>query len=214
MGFTLIAWLFSFITIFTPIWAAIIWFIPIKSNWMYPISAMGMFIPTVLWASDPLSLKAVTPWMHWYGLFFIFYIAVFGMKLKWTDWNKAASISLFALFIAGEWWEIPIFVYDFLGKINILNNAWTGSIIDEPGIFSHMRRIYTEAACFLLGTIAKIEMTRMGWIFIGAGTVFCFILLLPLGLGYHFGHRLLVELAHITSLIFTGIIILEGFNAS
>lgn len=214
IGFTLNAWLLSFITIFCPIWATILWFIPIKSKWMYPISAIGMYIPTVLWAFNPIKMRGVTPWLHWYGLFFIFYIAVFGMKLNWTDWNKASSIALFAIFIAGEWWEIPIFVYDYLGKINILNNVWTGSIIDGAWIFSHMRRIYTIAACFLLGTIAKIEMTPRSWIFLLTGTVICFILLLPIGLGYHIGHKLLVPLAHITSLSFTGIIILDGYGGN
>ena len=213
MGFTLIEWLFSFITIFSPIWATILWYIPIKSKWMYPISAIGMYIPTIILTFKPLNLKGVTPWMNYYGLFFIIYIAVFGMKFYWTDWNKAASISLFALFIAGDWWEYPIFVYDYLGKIGILENWWSGSHIDNAWIFSHIRRVYTISACFLLGTIAKIKMTNMSWIFLGAGTLLYFILLLPLGLGYDIKPIFLGEITRITSLIFTCLIILEGFDA-
>jgi len=214
MEFTWIEWTASFITIFTPIWATILWYIPIKSKWMYPISAIGMYIPTVMWSINPIKLKGVTHWLHWYGLFFIIYMAVFGVRLKWTDWNKAASLALFALFIGGEWWEIPIFVYDYLGKIGVLKNWWTGSIIDNAWIFSHMRRVYTIAACFLLSSIAKVKMTRMGWIFLGAGTIFCFLLLLPIGLGFRIGFPLLLEMAHITALGFTGIIILAGYGGN
>ena len=173
-----------------------------------------MYIPTVLWAFNPIKLKGVTHWLHWYGLFFIIYIAIFGMKFKWTDWNKAVSLALFALFIGGEWWEIPVFVYDYLGKIGLLSNHWTGSIIDEAWIFSHVRRIYTLAACYLLGTLAKMKMTRMSWIFLGAGTIFCFLLLLPIGLGFRIGFPLLREMAHITSLGFIGIIIMEGIDVT
>ena len=149
-----------------------------------------------------------------YGLFFIIYIAVFGYKMNWVDWNKAAAISIFTLFIAGEWWEIPIFIYDYLGKIGILDNFWTGSIIDAPWIFSHIRRIYTISACFLLGTIAKIKMTTMGWIFLGSGTILYFILLLPAGLGYSVGPLFLGDITRITSLVFTNMIILEGYDAN
>jgi len=208
-----LALVLSSILCLTPIWATILWYIPIKSKWMYPISAIGMSIPTVLWAYNPLHLKAVTPWLHFHGIFFIVYIVVFGMKLKWTKWNKAASFTLFTLFIAGEWWEIPVFVYDFLGKIGVLDNCWTGSIIDNPWIFSHMRRIYTVAACILLGTLAKLKMTRMGWMFLGAGTIICTVLLLPCGIGIPSKFIYLGELARITSLCFTCIIVLEGFDA-
>jgi len=161
-----------------------------------------------------VKLKGVTQWMQWYGLFFIIFIAVFGMKFNWTDWNRAASLSLFALFIAGEWWEIPVFVYDYLGKMGVLNNEWTGSILDSPWIFSHMRRIYTLAACILLGAIAKLKMTRMGWMFLGAGTIICTVLFIPCGLGIPYTVRYLGEMARITSLCFTCIIVLEGFDAS
>jgi len=214
MGFTGLAWIMSFITIFTPVWGIILWHIPIKSKWMYPISAIGMYIPTVLLAYNPPILKGVTPGIHLYGLFFIFYIAIFGLKFKWTNWNKAASIALFALFIAGEWWELPVFIYDYLGKIGILDNEWTGSILDKAWIFSHMRRIYTLTTCYLLSTISKVRMTSIGWILLVAGTVICSILIFPLGLGINRGLHTLVTLARITSLSFTAIIIFEGLDAS
>lgn len=213
MMFIRIEWALSFITIFTPVWAAILWYIPIRNKWMYPLSAIAMYITTILWIFKSITLRGVTPWLQWYGLFFMIYIAVFGMKLKWTDWNRAASLTLFTLFIAGEWWEIPIFVFDFLGKIGILNNYWTGSIIDQPWIFSHIRRIYTLSACILLGVIAKLKMTHEGWLFLGVGTLICFILLLPCGIGVRTGPIAFREMARITSLCFTGIIILEGIDA-
>ena len=214
MGFIELTWIMSFITIFTPVWGIILWYIPIKSKWMYPLSAIGMYIPTVLLAYNPPILKGVTPGIHLYGLFFIFYIAIFGLKLKWTNWNKAASIALFALFVAGEWWEIPVFIYDYIGKIGILDNEWTGSILDKAWIFSHMRRIYTLTTCYLLSTIFKVKMTPIGWLLLVAGTVICSILLLPLGLGINRGLHILVTMARITSLSFVGMIILEGLDAS
>lgn len=213
MGFPGLAWIMSFLTIFTPVWGIILWHIPIKSKWMYPISAIGMYIPTVILAFNPIILKGVTPGIHLYGLFFIFYIAIFGLKLNWTNWNKAAAIALFALFVAGEWWEIPVFIYDYLGKVGILNNEWTGSILDKAWIFSHMRRIYTLTTCYLLSTISKVRMTPIGWLLLIAGTVICSILLLPLGLGSHRGLHILVTMARITSLSFTAMIILEGLDA-
>lgn len=213
MGLTVIEWAASFITILTPIWGTILWYIPIKSKWMYLISSVAVYFPTVIMTFNPLKLKGVTQWLHWYGLFFIIYMAAFGVKLKWTDWNKAATMALFALFIGGELWELPIFAYDYLGKVGILHNYWTDSILNEIWIFSHIRRIYTLAACYLLSTLAKIRMTRMGWIFLASGIGFCMILLLPIGLGIRIGFTFVLEMAHITSLSFTGIIIMEGMDA-
>lgn len=214
MGVLDLALIVSFITIFTPIWGLILWYIPIKSKWMYPLSAIAMYIPTIILAFDPLILRGVTPGIHLYGLFFIFYIALFGMKLNWTNWNKAAAIALFTLFVAGEWWELPVFVYDYLGKIGILDNEWTGSLLDQAWIFSHMRRIYTLATCYLLVKICKVKMKTVGWLLLIAGTVNCTILLLPLGLGSPRGLHMLVTMARITSLSFAGMIILEGIDAS
>lgn len=204
----------SFITIFTPIWASILWYIPIKSKWMYPISAMGMYIPTVLWAFNPIKLKGVTQWLQWYGLFFIIFIAVFGMKFNWKDWNKAASLSLFALFIAGDWWEIPIFTWEILAIFGVVKNIWTGNIIDAAWAFTHVRRLYTLATCFAVGAIAKVKMTRMGWLFLVSGTIMCFLLLLPCGIGVDTRPIAFREMARITALTFTCIITLEGLDAS
>lgn len=213
MGLTWIEWGAALITILCPIWATILWYIPVKSKWMYPISSIAMYIPTVLLTFNPLKIKGVTHWLHWYGLFFIIYMAIFGYTFNWTHWNRAASISLFALFIAGEWWELPIFTYDYLGKIGLLQNSWTHGIIDLGWTFSHVRRVYTLSACALLGTIAKVKLTRMGWIFVVAGTFFCYLLLLPIGLGIRLAFIYTREMAHLTALAFTGIIILEGLDA-
>lgn len=172
-----------------------------------------MYIPTIILTFNPLKTKGVTQWLNWYGLFFIFYIAIFGMKYNWKDWNKAAAISLFALFLGGEWWELGAFVYDYLGKMGLLQNRWTGGIMDLGWIFSHIRRVYTLAACVLLGTIAKVKITHIGWMFLGAGTIICFILLLPIGLGIRTSPLAYREMARITALSFTGIIILEGLDA-
>lgn len=212
MGLTLIEWVAAIITILCPIWATILWYIPIKTKWMYPISAIGIYIPTVLLTFNPIKIKGVTQWLHWYGLFFIVYIAAFGAKLKWTDWNQAAAISIFALFIGGEYWEIPIFIYDVLAKLGILHNSFSDGYMDAGWLFTHVRRLYTLAACYLLATLANVKMTRIGWIFIGAGTAFCFLLLLPIGLGIRVGFLYLREMARITALSFTGIIILEGYR--
>ena len=214
MGFPGMAWIMSFITIFTPVWGLMLWYIPIKNKWMYPISAIAMYIPTVLLSYSSLTLKGVTPGLHLYGLFFIFYMAIFGLKLNWTNWNKAASIALFALFIAGEWWELPVFLYDYLGKIGILENKWTRSILDMQWIYSHMRRIYTLTSCYLLSTLCKVKMTHTGWLLLIAGSLICLLLILPLGLGYRSLPPILVTLARITSLSFMGIIIMEGLDVT
>lgn len=210
----ILAWIISAITILTPIWATILWRTPIKSKWMYLISAITMYIPTVIWVYEPLSLSGVTKWMHWYCLFFIFYMALFGVAFKWTDWNKAASLALFALFISGDWWEIPIFIWEILAVMGIFNNVWTGNVLDAAWAFTHNRRFYTLATCYLVGALTKMKMTRVGWMFLGAGTIICFILLLPIGLGIRTSPIAYREMARITALCFTGIIMKEGLDAS
>ena len=213
MGLTWIEFGAAIVTILCPIWATILWYIPIKSKWAYPTSCIVMYIPTVLLSLNPLQIKGVTHWLHWYGLFFIIYMVLFGVRFKWTDWNKAAAISIFALFIAGEWWEIPIFTYDYLGKIGLLKNNWSHGIITVGYIFTHVRRLYTLSACVLLATLAKIKLTRMGITYIVAGTLFCYLLLLPLGLGIRLVFIYTREMAHLTALAFTGLIIEEGLSA-
>lgn len=214
MGLTIYEWLFSVSLILSPVFVTPLWYFPLKSSHWYFVSAIFAGLVTYYVYLNPFNIPGVPVSLHWYGLFFILYLVLFGKKFRWTDWNKVVVISVYCLFIAGELWEIPVFVYDYLGKINVLHNKWTGSIIDNVWIFSHIRRVYTLVSCYAISQIAKINFTRLGYIILVVELVLTSLLLSPLGFGFHSVFPYLDEIARITSLFLTGIIIWEGLGAT
>ena len=210
----LLEWLLAIITIMSPIIVTPLWWIPMNSKYLYPISAIVAYILTVYVSFNPIKVPGVTTWLHWYGLFYIYFMLLFGSKFKWSQWNKAVVISVYALFIAGDFWEFPVFIYDYLGKIGMLQNAWTGTVIDLPWIFSHIRRVYTLLSCYALYLIAKIKITSVGWNFIWGGAILSFMLLFPLAVGFQTLFPYLTDMARISTIGFTGIVIWEGLDAS
>jgi len=214
MGLKIWEWLLSISLIMSPVFITPLWYLRIKSRYWYLTSSFVAGIITYYVYRNPFDIPGVPKALYWYGIFFILYLALFGSKFKWTYWNKAVFISVYSLFIAGELWELPIFVYDYLGKVNILQNEWTGSIIDNAWIFSHMRRAYTIVTCYALSQIARIKLTRVGYILLSTEIVLTSLFLVPIGIGLHSSFPYLIEIARITSLILVGIIVREGLDAS
>lgn len=209
-----VEWLIAIVTIMSPIIVTPLWYFRINSKWWYLTTSIFAYIITVYVSYNPFKIPGVTTWLHWYGLFYIFYMLLFGSKFQWTNWNKAAVISVYCLFIAGDLWEIPVFIYDYLGKIGMLQNEWTGTILNTAWLFSHIRRAYTLLSCYALSLIAGVKFTQIGFVYLIAQTIITFILLFPLAIGFHSLFPYLTDMARITALGFTGIIIWEGLNNS
>lgn len=179
---TLLRNVLVFLTIFTPVIAFIVWNIELRGRHWYLIAAAFLEMATVYLAYHPLRLSKLTPWMHYYTLFLMVYLLVIGFKYNYDQFNRALAIGMFTLFIAGDLWEIPIFIYDFLGKLGIMSNSWTHTLIDTKWIFSHVRRIYTAASAHLFFLVTGVRFDRKSYIILFTSLGLAFLLLLPVGM--------------------------------
>lgn len=160
-----------YLTIGSPIIAFILWYTPIKNvNWYFATSFLGV-LAAIYFAFNPIQIVHVTLWFHYYCLYGVLYLVLFGSRFGFKSFHKALAITLFSLFIVGDLWEIPVFIYDL-----VFNHGFA------PGLIwwlSHIRRVYTVAAAILLGKLQTIKLDRLSWSSLGLATVITFIVLLP-----------------------------------
>jgi len=148
--------LFLTFTIWTPIWAWFIYQTPLK-GWKWYLSTVPIYALTVYAAYNPARIQGLTNWLHYYGFYLLLYILLVGYRKGWTDFNRVLGMGLFITFIAGELWEVPIFIYDALGKLGVLNNQWSGSVFNYPWFESHVRRLYTLGSAILFIKTANVN---------------------------------------------------------
>jgi len=157
-------------TILSPVWASIIYFLPLHGKkWFYTTI---LILPlTILIAVNPIFVPKVTFWLHYYGLFAIIYILLIGHKTRFQKFNIALSLAILMLFIAGDLWEIPQFIYDFAFNHN--GNP------DPLFVVSQIRRVYTFAVFVLFIQLSGIKLNGYFLSLLGIAVSWCFVLLLP-----------------------------------
>lgn len=186
-----------YLTIGSPIIAFILWYLPLKGvNWYVATTLLGVGA-SVYFAVYPIQIVHVTLWMHYYCLYGVLYLVLFGSRFNFQSFHKALAITLFTLFIVGDLWEIPVFIYDY-----IFNHGFA------PGLIwwmSHIRRVYTIAAAVLLAKLQPIKLDRLSWGMLGLASVFTFIVLLP---WYHHPEKSVI--ARLIYFFIFGLVIYRG----
>lgn len=159
-------------TILSPIVAYVFWTLKDMNNkrW-YVLASIPILAVTVYIAHHPLQVPNVTSWLHYYGLYLLVYLTLIGQKFKYKHFNKALALSVMALFIAGDLWEIPEFIYDFVFK--------HGGVADMVWWMSHVRRLYTLATFILFCKLGRIRFDRVSVLLFVFATVSGFLFLLP-----------------------------------
>ena len=180
---------------FLPVWAFIIWWIPIKGKVVYVITEIFLLALTVQLAYFPFRLSKITWWMHYYTFAIMLYILILGYKNHYTKFPKVFASSLFMVFIAGDLWELPVFTYDL-----IFLNGWSNLATFTTWTISHVHRVYVLATFMLFATLASFKFNRGNLI----------VLALTVGVGFTLLHPFIRTQ---TTTIITRIITLAAFGA-
>jgi len=185
---------------FVPIWAFLIWrYLPLKGTYTLAIIEFALFFLTVWLAWNPMRLPKITSWLHYYTFFLMSYIFIFTVKFGHANLNKIVALGLWMIFIAGDWWEYPVFVYDGFGWLNGWH-VWTTSV--TQWISSHIHRAYVLATLLLTVKLAKIQFTKKTGLLAISGTAISFVSMFPWSF-----YTPLSTFTHITCLsLFAGVI--------
>lgn len=200
------------LTVWSPIWAYLIWITEIKGSRPYIYSSIILLCCTIILAVNPLRLKGVTAWLHYYSFFLIIYLLLVGHRYDYKNFNKVFAIGIFMVFLAGEWWEFPVFIFDFLGKTGVLINKFTGTTLDGPWIFSHIRRLYTLASAWLFILLTKVKSNGLNKSLFAIGSLSVFLMLYPLANGRQLAFEMSTTMARIICLSFMGYIVYSGLS--
>jgi len=166
--------IYVFFTVLSPVWAYLIWnmnFLQKYNSNLYLVSEIGLFFPTVYLSFYPLTIPKVTWWIHYYTLFLMIYLLFLGWKTSFKKFNKVLAISIWTLFIAGDLWELPQFIYDYIFNHN--------GVVDSMWMISHIRRVYTVAVFGLMCKLSGLKVTKVMVFSLLIATVWGFLLLLP-----------------------------------
>lgn len=187
-----------------PIWAFIIWkFVRFGSAKSLFAIEVVLFVLTAWLAFNPLQIPKITRWLHWYSFFLMAYILIFTVRFSYAQLNKILALGLWMVFIAGDWWEYPIFFYDFFGWVNGFHfwhvDLWTW-------LSSHIHRAYVLASLVLMWKMAGLKVNRCNLLLVFLGTVISFAALYP-----YAGFAPLVNSVHVLCLsLFGGIVYFGG----
>ena len=166
---------------FLPIWAFLIWrYTPKKTTLNKPIVffsiEMALFFLTVWLAYNPMRIPKITDWLHWYTFFLMAYLFIITVKVRYINIGKVLALSLWMVFIAGDWWELPVFIYDGFGFINGWH-VWHVSI--TQWIASHIHRAYVFVTFLLMVVLTKFQFNKKNISLAILGTVISFVTLYP-----------------------------------
>lgn len=164
---------------FTPVWAYIIWRTRINGKKWFMFATLTLSSLTILLSYNPLRIPKVTSWFHYYTLFIVLYTLIFTYALGFHRFNKAFAMSIFMVFVASEWWEIPVFIYDYFG---VLGGLFGGGIqLNSTRWFmSHIHRVYVLVSFFLFTKVTNFKFNRVNASLLLLGSALSFLFLAPL----------------------------------
>ncbi len=162
-------------TIFVPVWAFIVWKWDYFRGWPTFLIAQGFLAFLTIWAVIfPPDIPKVTSWIaHYSGALFLFnFILAYNWGLD--RFNRILAVGAWAVFIVADWWEIPVFVYGFLGSFNGIYSSWAGTWADQ------IHHVYVILSILLFISVARPQVSRR--ILAGGGilgTTWSFVALIP-----------------------------------
>jgi len=201
-----------YVTVLSPVWAYVLYHIPRNSRWFYGLTGVGLLAPIVYTSINPFVVHGVSLWLNYYFFFLMVYLLLFGFKKNYNEFWKVLAFSLMSLFVAGDLWELPIFLYDFMGKMKWIVNPWNYSVFDMAWMVSHIRRLYTLSVFILLSKISGLTLNRRNGAILLLATFTSFVLLLPLGLNVHLLANPLAVLTRIMYMSLFGAFIYIGLS--
>ena len=189
----------SYALILTPVWGFILWQKKIAGKKYFVLTIIMFLVGSVFTSFNFLGNYDMDYWLSGgriprYLNFYFFggaaYLILLGPLYHWRHFNKALAVSLWLLFVAAEFWEIPIFVHDFLRKPP-----------DVTWWMSQVRRVYAVAAFVLMVKLSgfKFNKVNLALLVIGVAIIFG---LLP----EYSPPRVNVDLAHAVALGVFGLV--------
>ena len=137
----------------SPCWATLLWYWPrLEDRRWYWLGSIPILIASVWLAYNPVKVYGISLWLHWYGLYGLVYLVLFGARLGYTAFNRALALTIMALFIAADIWELPAIINDYIFKKN--------GVADAAWYASQVRRVYTLAVYFLFAKLTGFKWNR------------------------------------------------------
>lgn len=148
----------TWVTIWSPIWAFCIWKIHVNGKkWCY-LTCSILLVVTIYLAFNPIKMVNITHFLSYYTLFILIFILVLLPKFGANNFNKVLATSILIAFIAGEFWELPVFLYDGISKFFGFQLYSEGFTVNW--FTSHIRRLYTLASFFLLRMLTGFRINK------------------------------------------------------
>lgn len=190
-----------------PVWAFLIWrFLPVsKRKWlivvMFWLACLGF-----IFYLDPVRIHGVTLFFPLYTSALTAYLVAFSRC--YDRFNRVLAVSLWILFVAADFWEIPVFVYDIVGLApytNWASDPWNFNILQW--MFSHVHRIYVLMVFVLFAILTSFRFNRRVVALLISGLFLNFVLLWPAFTGNFIIH---VIAPRVSGLVFFGLAMYEG----
>ena len=105
------SWILPLLLRFTPVWAFLIYFLKLNGKKWFWLSELSFFSLVVFLSLYPIQLSNVSNSLDLYLIFSMMYLAILSYRFGFSHLNKNLSSSLWLMFIASEYWEIPSFFF-------------------------------------------------------------------------------------------------------
>lgn len=158
------------LTILFPAFAMIYYLIKLDHELLTILTAiLCLSFGSVLTLYFPLHIPKVTDYLGIYLFFAGLYILAFSNKIGIKLTHKVIPIAALTLFVAADFWEIPIFIYGLLNYSSY--HKWLGSWPD------HIHRVYVIFSVIVLWKIQKFQGKKRYWGFPVLALICSFLIL-------------------------------------
>lgn len=162
------------LTILTPLYALMFWPLTfLKGKTMYYLTILLCLCFGVFFTLQPLTMAKTPYYFNIYFFVLAWYIFLFTNESY--DLNFSLCTALLTLFVAADFWEIPVFIY---GRLDLFSeygyHLWVGGLLD------HIHRFYVLAVFCLLLKIRELKFNWASVFYALLGLTFSFLFLSPL----------------------------------
>lgn len=111
MALEILSFFIPFLLRFTPVWSFLIYFIKINGKEWFCLFEISSFCLAIYFLVQPFSQQNITPYLYLYTFFCMIYVAILSYRFGFSNFNNVISASIWVVFAASEFWELPSFLF-------------------------------------------------------------------------------------------------------
>ena len=166
---------------FIPVWGYVAWTFKVNGRKWVVSTEILLAIFALIFFLHPLRISKISSWIPIYMLFLMLYVEMFTAKMG--NFAKGLAVSLWTIFVAADYWELPVFTYDFVGLvIPPLRNHYSNWLLNftwNQWYYSHIHRLYVIVSFVLFVWLAHFRFNRRNLGLLAIGTLVSFYVLYP-----------------------------------